>query len=240
MAAHERRVIMGVDVSTNPKKGDIATAVVVRVEDDGTVTILETQKLEFDFHVARVGRDWSAFARVLTEQMREQSKFMSQIAGTFIDPPAQVGGTARELHQQLDRLALPPGTVWPVAKAFSAAVSPKSAWTRALLPLMRSVSPTMVPTPMPWDDEFANVARIPPEEPHVESDEDREYRRQLRRMRKVRLPRYTTSADNGVRHPEHPCDVFVSSGETDEKCEGDGHYLCWDCGHHKLEREDDL
>ena len=56
---------------------------------------------------------------------------------------------------------------------------------------------------------------------------------------------------NGQRDPDHPCDMF-RNGEPSERntCDGDGHYLCNECGHYRCDppeqsgqpaqRDDDL
>jgi len=41
---------------------------------------------------------------------------------------------------------------------------------------------------------------------------------------------------NGQRDPDHPCDMF-RNGEPSERntCDGDGHYLCNECGHYRCD-----
>lgn len=41
---------------------------------------------------------------------------------------------------------------------------------------------------------------------------------------------------DGQRDPDHPCDMF-RNGKPSERntCEGDGHYLCNECGHFRCD-----
>lgn len=40
----------------------------------------------------------------------------------------------------------------------------------------------------------------------------------------------------GIRDPEHPCAEFSPGSPTDGGCDGDGHYLCFQCVFHHEER----
>jgi hypothetical protein len=38
-----------------------------------------------------------------------------------------------------------------------------------------------------------------------------------------------SSAWDGIRDEEHPCQEFVTGARGLGECEGDGHYLCYEC-----------